>query len=217
MSRAPGFFGSSVAAFSLILACGAACGARTGLFESIVPLDGGSIIDSSMALDSRVPDVAAECTPHPYCNKGDPGYVYQCGQRMAQCGALEQCEDSCGGDAGGGSDACAASCVNPCRDTLGQNTSNGCEFYAVEMDLTDEAAGACYAVFVVNQWQTGQAAKLEVDLGGVTLPIEQFARIPTGTGTNIVYSPFSEAEGLARNQVRFSSSRGIRTRGPTPR
>jgi hypothetical protein len=91
--------------------------------------------------------------------------------------------------------------VNPCRDTLGQNTSNGCEFYAVEMDLVEEAQGSCYAVFVVNQWQTGQPAKLEVDLGGVTLPIEQFARIPTGTGTGIVYAPFSEEEGLPPNKV----------------
>jgi hypothetical protein len=194
MSRTFRVLGLSVAALFLILACGA----RTGLFLEGPARDAGEAI-----FDARAFDVATECNAPPNCNKYDLGYVYKCGERVLQCGSLEQCEDSCsdasvGGEGGSG---CAASCVNPCRDTLGQNTSNGCEFYAVDMDVTDDSLGACYAVFVVNQWQTGQPAKLAVDLAGVTLPIEQFARIPTGTGTNIVYSPFVESLGLAENQV----------------
>jgi hypothetical protein len=193
--------GVSVGAVSLILACGA----RTGLLlESAAP-DAGRDAPSldAQGFDGHLLDVVTECNDVPFCNKADPGYVYKCGVRVEQCGSLEQCSISCGGDAGGfeTGDACAANCVNPCRDTLGQNTSNGCEFYAVDMDVTDDSLGACYAVFVVNQWQTGQAAKLEVDLNGIMLPIEQFARIPTGTGTNIVYSPFVEADGLAENKV----------------
>jgi hypothetical protein len=89
--------------------------------------------------------------------------------------------------------------------TLGQNTSNGCEFYAVEMDTTEEAVGVCYAVFVVNQWQTGQAAHFSVDLGGSPFTderLEQFTRIPKRTAeTGLVYSPFSAAAGLAQNEV----------------
>jgi hypothetical protein len=193
--------GVSVGAVSLILACGA----RTGLFlESAAP-DAGRDAPSldAQGFDGHLLDVVTECNDVPFCNKADPGYVYKCGVPVEQCGSLEQCSISCGGDAGGfeTADACAANCVNPCRDTLGQNTSNGCEFYAVEMDLTEETHGSCYAVFVVNQWQTGQPARLEVDLDGVMLPIEQFARIPSGTGTNIVYSPFSESDGLKQNQV----------------
>jgi hypothetical protein len=184
--------GLSAAALCLVLACGA----RTGIYLESAPADAG------VPVDGHLLDVVTECNDPPFCRKDDPGFVYKCGVRIEQCGSLEQCEDSCGDASGAGEgDACAAGCVNPCRDTLGQNTSNGCEFYAAEMDLTDSAKGACYAVFVVNQWQTGQPAKLEVDLGGTILPIEQFARIPTGTGTNIVYSPFVEAEGLAKNQV----------------
>jgi hypothetical protein len=194
MSRTLRAVGLFVAAFFLMLACGA----RTGLFLESAALD-----DGGKSFDGRVLDVETECNAPASCKSDDPGYVYKCGVRIEQCGSLEQCEDRCG-DASGEAeegDACAASCVNPCRDTLGQNTSNGCEFYAAEMDLTEESEGACYAVFVVNQWQTGQPAKLEVDLGGTTLPIENFARIPTGTGTNIVYSPFVEADGLPQNQV----------------
>jgi hypothetical protein len=184
--------GLSAAALCLVLACGA----RTGIYLESAPADAG------VPVDGHLLDVVTECNDPPFCRKDDPGFVYKCGVRIEQCGSLEQCEDSCGDASGAGEgDACAAGCVNPCRDTLGQNTSNGCEFYAAEMDLTEESEGACYAVFVVNQWQTGQPAKLEVDLGGTVLPIEQFARIPTGSGTNIVYSPFVEADGLAKNQV----------------
>ena len=124
-------------------------------------------------------DVQVECATPSYCTPTDPGFVYKCGQRIFQCSSLEQCEES--GQDGGG-----AACVNPCLDSLGNDTSNGCEFYAVEMDTTQEVMGACYAVFVVNQWKTGEPAKIAVTLGGQALPIEQFARIPVGHGTGYV-------------------------------
>ncbi len=140
--------------------------------------------------------ITDECNMPSYCVAGDPGFIYQCGVRIFQCSSLEQCESPCG-DAG----TCNAECVNPCVNSLGQNTSNGCDFYAVEMDTTQEAAGVCYAVFVVNQWQTGEPARLQVDVNGNVLPIEQFARIPSGTGTNIVYSQFTQAMGLPQNEI----------------
>src|ERR1019366_527404 len=98
-------------------------------------------------------------------------------------------------------DATTASCVNPCLDSLGNDTSNGCEFFAVEMDTTDEAAGVCYAVFVVNQWKTGEPAKIEVSQGSTVLPIQQFARIPSGTGTGITYGAYDPSVGLPTNQI----------------
>jgi hypothetical protein len=85
---------------------------------------------------------------------------------------------------------------------LGNNTSNGCEFYAVEMDTTDEAIGTCYAVFLVNQWTTGQPARVLVTLAGQDLPpIEQYARIPTGTGTGITYGPYDGQAGLPTGEI----------------
>jgi hypothetical protein len=154
-------------------------------------------IDTTPIIEGGALDVTLDdCNTLSYCVASDPGYIYQCGVRIFQCSSLEQCESPCG-DAGD----CNAECINPCLNSLGQNTSNGCEFYAVEMDTTQEVAGVCYAVFVVNQWQTGQPARLEVDQGGTVLPIEQFARIPSGTGTNITYSQFFEAQGLAQNQI----------------
>jgi hypothetical protein len=218
--RLPHVATSTLAGMALTVACGA----RTGLLVDDFPTAeaGGeaSIADdapgdstaeaspeASVADDGRVDsppeagleaavadgpaDSPAECSTETYCDPGDPAHIYLCGQAIAQCGLLEQCEMRQGG----------AQCVNPCLDSLGNDTSNGCDFYAVEMDTTPEATGVCYAVFVVNQWKSGEPARLEVTLGGTVLPIEQFARIPTGTGTGITYGPFSAQAGLPKDQI----------------
>src|SRR5579859_1645227 len=123
-----------------------ACGSRTGLLY--VPPDA---VDASLPLEAGSPpevgpppqDAPVEvdaCTSPPACSPDDPGSIYQCGKPIQHCGSLEQCEDR---EIGG---TMQAACVNPCRDTLGNDTSNGCEFYAVEMDTTNQAVGVCYAV-----------------------------------------------------------------------
>jgi hypothetical protein len=199
----------------------AACGARTGL-EGVELLDATidapdsardvtmrdareeetSFTDVPVVHEAHIFDVQPECGAPSVCHANDPGYVYKCGIRIEQCSSLEQCEEPCG--EGGPGDACAARCVNPCLNTLGENTSNGCEFYTAEMDQTEQSVGVCYAVFVVNQWQTGQPAKLEVDLAGKVYTdseVQDFTKIPSGTGASIVYSDFVAADGLAQNQV----------------
>jgi hypothetical protein len=167
-----------------------ACGARTGLLtpDDLGAADAGTETDATLdgALDS-----STECSPNAYCDPNDPGHVYKCNQVIATCGLLEQCEDREGG----------AQCVNPCVDSLGNDTSNGCDFYAAEMDTTAEATGVCYAVFVVNQWKTGVPARLQISRGDTVLPIEQFARIPKGTGTGITYTPFDSTAGLPTNEI----------------
>jgi hypothetical protein len=177
-----------VSALGAAASLAVACGARTGLPVPDVERDAS--IDAAPGADALF-DVVPECSPATYCDQSDPAHVYSCGRAVQQCGLLEQCEareDS-------------AACVNPCLDSLGNDTSNGCEFYAVEMDVTEEAAGVCYAVFVVNQWRTGEPAKIQVDLGGKVLPIDQFARIPVGKGTGITYAPFDTETGLPANQI----------------
>jgi hypothetical protein len=170
----------------------ASCGARTGLelkprhdagrdapshdatFDVGLdaPRDVEHIPDVIPSQDGHFLDAKADCDSPTYCKPDDPNYIYKCGVRIFQCGSLEQCEERCGDggtetlEAGADASGCTAKCVNPCLDTLGQNTSNGCEFYAAEMDMIQSAVGVCYAVFVVNQWNTGEPAKLEVDLGG---------------------------------------------------
>jgi hypothetical protein len=171
-----------------------ACGARSELLAPGAPPDATS---ADVAIDQTGDgplfeggplDVTTDCADaSTYCEPNDPGYLYACGTAVFQCSSLEQCENG--------------QCVNPCVDTLGQNTSNGCEFYMAEMDMTPEAAGVCYAIFVVNQWKTGEAAKIEVDQGGALLPIAQFARIPSGTGTSVVYNAYDPTVGLPEGQI----------------
>ncbi len=146
-------------------------------------------------------DVVTDCVQPAYCDPADPGFIYKCGVRIFQCNSLEQCELLGGTDAGDASDAGTASCINPCLDTLGQDTSNGCEFFSAVTDTDPTSAGACFAVFIVNQWKTGETARIEVDRGGALLPIDQFARIPVGKGTGITYAPYNSAQGLAKDQV----------------
>ena len=171
---------------ALALAAGfVACGSRTGL---LVPDGTGPLFDGGPT------DAQVDCASPSTCEATDPSYVYRCGQRVYQCSSLEQCREGGGGDAG-------AACVNPCLDSLGNDTSNGCEFYAVEMDTTAEVAGSCYAVFIVNQWKTGEPAKITVELGGQALPLAPFTRIPSGHGVGVTYQPFDASKGLPRDEI----------------
>ncbi len=199
-----------------IAALPAACGSRTALLETQIDYVSGPTQDSSITMSQDVTDgtilpddssllfeggaldVKLDCALPPVCDPADPGYVYQCGQRIFQCSSLEQCEmsSSCTGG-----DGCGASCVNPCMDTLGQNTSNGCDFFPVEVDTANEVAGACFAVFIINQWSTGQPAKIQLDIGGQIMPIDSFTRIPVGNGTNVSYAPYDSTVGLPQNQI----------------
>ncbi|MGH7439754.1 MAG: IgGFc-binding protein [Polyangiaceae bacterium] len=179
-----------------------ACGSRSELYAlggydaevdaTADGADGPADSTTDRPLDAR--DGSADgdgCPPEAYCDPNDPSHVYQCGKVVATCGLLEQCEVRDGG----------ALCINPCMDTLGNDTSNGCDFYAVELDTTNEATGTCYAVFVVNQWTSGATARLQVSLGDTVLPVDQFARIPSGTGTGITYGAYDSAKGLAKNDI----------------
>ncbi len=143
-----------VLAFAAVgVAAFVACGSRTGLYSKGSPpsTDAGWPFDDAGELYEGGPiDAQVECSNAPYCDQTDPSHILQCGTPIYQCGSLEQCEARDGGPPG---------CVNPCKDSLGNDTSNGCEFYAVEMDTTDETNGSCYAVFVVNQWKTGSPRK----------------------------------------------------------
>ncbi len=172
-----------------LVAIAVACGARTGLYGP----DMADAADASLSRprDGGPLDVSVDCGSPSYCAVGEPGFIYKCNQRIYQCGSLERCQQRVNG----------AECVNPCADSLGNDTSNGCDFYAVNIDTTPQATGACFAVWIVNQWDSGEPARLEVSRGGAKLPLDQFARIPTGTGTNVTYAAFDSNAGLAKDQV----------------
>jgi len=202
-----------------------ACGSRTGLLagETVSIADASinvATFDASISTSEAAPpifeggalDVALDCDQPLTCDPTNLGYLYKCGTPVFQCSALENCETQCNDG------SCAAACVNPCVDTLGQNTSNGCDFYALEVDTADEVAGACYAVFIINQWKTGQPARIDVNYGGQDLPVADFARIPYGQGLDVAYAPYDATLGLPAGEVAilFLSRDPAALNDPTP-
>ena len=88
--------------------------------------------------------------------------------------------------------------------------SEGCDFWAVKTELTPEAEGACFAVFVAN---TGDApAHLAVEYGEQLLAVDSFARIPKGQGQDLTFASFNNAVGLPVGEVAIL----FLSRGPGP-
>jgi hypothetical protein len=77
-------------------------------------------------------------------------------------------------------------CVPACDSARANQSTIGCDYYAVNPGSFSEFAGACYAVYIANTWTSD--VTLNVTYGGMALNVSNFARIPSGSGT-ITYSP----------------------------
>lgn len=73
-----------------------------------------------------------------------------------------------------------------------QKTSSGCDYYAVDPDITFDATGGCYAAYVVNPWDF--EVTVMVDYKGQSLDASKFGYIPKGSGPNIAYTPLAGAK-----------------------
>lgn len=78
-------------------------------------------------------------------------------------------------------------CVEACESTRQNKTSFGCEYYAVDPDITFDAPGGCYAAFVVNTWSTD--ITLSVDYKGQPLDPAKFGYVPSGSGASMKLTP----------------------------
>ena len=103
---------------------------------------------------------------------------------------LEACPDGQG---------CANSvCMDPCLAAASNSSSVGCDYYAVNPDSYFTANGSCFAVYIANTWNA--PVSINVERGAQQLPIDGFARIPTGQGTTLTYAPLTNGM-LMPNQV----------------
>jgi len=82
-------------------------------------------------------------------------------------------------------------CVEACEAAKANKSSVGCDYYAVNPDTTF-AAGACYAAFVANTWDT--AVTLGVEYQGQTLDPSTFGSIPSGSGQALTYAPLVDGQ-----------------------
>ena len=122
------------------------------------------------------------------------------GNVVEQCTGADGCDDQDG------------ACKNACDVAVQNKHAVGCEYYATFMDTYAELA--CFAAFVANTWDT--PAHVAVEYAGVTLPIEQFAYIPSGAGPTLQYEPFDPALGIPPGEVVILFLGGPRLDDPPP-
>lgn len=113
---------------------------------------------------------------------GTPG----CGASEVQCSAdlhhVLDCNgnvlETCAEDKGCSPDG---TCIPACDAAVASKSTLGCELYA------QPVVGGCYAVAIANTWTS--PVSLTVDLAGAPVDIANFARLPSGNGQSITYTP----------------------------
>jgi hypothetical protein len=83
---------------------------------------------------------------------------------------------------------CANSaCVPACDSAKANKSTIGCDYYAANLYSIEGARGNCFAAYIANTWDADVG--IEVEYGGQSLDVSQFARIPSGNGKAITYAP----------------------------
>lgn len=83
-------------------------------------------------------------------------------------------------------------CVPACQAATDNKSTIGCDYWAVDPDIISEGAGACFAAFIANTW--GSPVTITVERDGQVIPIDGFARIPSGSGQGITYAPLTNGQ-----------------------
>lgn len=159
--------------------------------------DGGGTIDAAPRPDAFV--CVDQCS-------ADLHEVLDC-----QGNVVDICPDDQGCGMGG--------CVPACQAAEDGKTTIGCDYYAISPDVIPEGHGGCLAAFIANTWNAPVTIAVERD--GVDLPLDGFARIPSGSGQSLTYAPLTNGE-LQPGQVailflaRFGSALNNCPPGVTP-
>ena len=133
--------------------------------------------------DAPASDTGAAC---PRQCSADGHAVVDChGAVVDDCGDTQGC------------DTTRVSCQNACQAADSNQRSVGCDYYATDMDVSQRTY--CFAMFVANTWTS--PAKINVDYGGQAMPVEQFARIPVGSGPSLTYAPYDPNVGVPPGEV----------------
>jgi len=121
----------------------------------------------------------------PRCSDDNQGVV-DCNGNVTACAPESQCS--------------LGVCMPACEAAEANNSSIGCDYYAVDMDAASgPPQDACFTVFVANTSQG--MAQMSIEFGGNYIDLNKFARIPSGSGTALTYAPYDANVGLAPGQV----------------
>lgn len=121
----------------------------------------------------------------PACS-ADNTAVIDCDGNVSSCNQDQLCS------AGACMDACAAAEAN--------DSSVGCDYYAIDMDGADgPPKGGCFTMFVANT--SREAVHMNLDWKGTPIDLARFAKIPTGSGQSLAYGAYDPAAGLPPGKV----------------
>ena len=83
-------------------------------------------------------------------------------------------------------------CIPACEAATATKSTVGCEYYA------QSTVGWCFAMYIANTWKA--PITISVENNGASLDIASIARIPTGNGQSMTYTPLPNGE-LPPNEV----------------
>jgi hypothetical protein len=200
LSRVPFFVAAAAVALPalLIAACSSSKGGNSsvstqgsggngtgGTTGTLSGSGAGSGMQSTGAL--MLPDSGPDGEGCPKQCSSDYQSVVDChGNVLTQCTGTQGCNPG------------YWTCADACTVAVSAQTSIGCDFYATNMDQT--FANLCFAAFVANTWST--PVHINVSFEGTPYTnVENFTRIPSGSGSNVTYNAYDPTAGLPPGEV----------------
>jgi hypothetical protein len=91
-------------------------------------------------------------------------------------------------------------CEDSCMAAEANNSSVGCDYYAVDMDAASgPPRNACYAVFVANTSKV--PAHITASWKGQDIDLSKYAKLPIGQGQGLMYGNYDPVAGLMPGEV----------------
>ena len=118
--------------------------------------------------------------PCPIQCSGDLHQVLDCNGNV-----LQTCGDGLGCEPNG-------TCIEVCAAVRANGRTVGCDFYAAQPSAIVQSRGGCYAALFANIWNTPITMQIEYD--GQMLDPNQIARVPSGSGATLTYSPLPNGQ-----------------------
>jgi hypothetical protein len=170
----------------LTVACSAGQGASGN--DGSGPGAGGSAAGAGGAGSGGFAPIGGAGGAEPGCPpcSDDLTAVIDCaGNVVETCGPEELC----------GQGACMPAC-----DAANVNQSSvGCDYYATAMAAMGAGFGGCFVAFVANTWSS--PVHIQASFAGGAIDLAAHARIPAGSGPDLVYQPYDPAAGLPPGEV----------------
>ncbi len=130
---------------------------------------------------------------------GGSGTPIECQPCSADFSQVIDCEGNVVETCPEGQQCGAGVCMAPCDAAAANQSSVGCDYYAVTMSTMGGGFGGCFVSFVSNTFD--EPVHIQATWNGSTIDLGTHAAIPSGSGPSLTYSPYNPATGLAPGEV----------------